>query len=448
MRDVILIVLVFGGAFVALLRPYYGLLLFIWLGLLNPQSYTWGVARTLPLSQVAALATMVGMMVSGELKKLPKQRELYLLVLLWCLFGVTTLGALEPTLAITKLGEVSKILLMAVLTMILINSRERLHSIVQIIGLSLGFHALRAGVFVITTGGQYNVYGPENSFLGTNNAIGLAIAMNVPVLLFLIKQETRAWLVWLMRGMLVLSYPAIICTYSRGAWLGLAAVSALIFVRSRRTFLFATAGGLVVIVLLAVSPSVIPQRLLSRYDDLVNYEDESSAQSRLWNWTFCGRVGLGNPLTGLGFDYYSPALYPIYYPEFVEHYGAGKVWSCHDVWLTVFSEHGIPGFVLWIALLLSCVSSLRRISGYSKAQPEMAWASDHADLLLKMLVPYVVAGTFFDAAYFDLLYYVIAMTIILKELAYAPIAQLLPAAIAGDRLGSTARGEEKVPLAT
>ena len=190
MRDVILIVLVFGGAFVALLRPYYGLLLFIWLGLLNPQSYTWGVARTLPLSQVAALATMVGMMVSGELKKLPKQRELYLLVLLWCLFGVTTLGALEPTLAITKLGEVSKILLMAVLTMILINSRERLHSIVQIIGLSLGFHALRAGVFVITTGGQYNVYGPENSFLGTNNAIGLALGIvDSAAALFLVEEH-------------------------------------------------------------------------------------------------------------------------------------------------------------------------------------------------------------------------------------------------------------------
>ena len=448
MRDIVLIAFVFGGSFVALVRPFVGLMLFIGLGLLNPPSMTWGIARTFPLSEVAALATMVGMIVSGELKKLPNQRELYLLLLLWCLFGVTTMNAFQPTLAMDKLGYVSKILLMALVTIILVNSRERLQSVLRVIGLSLGFHGLKAGIFVITTGGQYNVYGPDGSFLETNNAIGLALAMNIPVLLFLIKREQYPWLRRLLKAMLVLSYPAIICTYSRGAWLGLTAVTALIFVRTQRKLLLATAGGMVAIILIAVLPRVMPQRLTQRYDSLVNYEDDASAESRFWNWTFCAKVGMGNPLTGAGFDYYSPELYAIYYPEFIERWGADKVWTCHSVWFTVFGEHGIPGLVVWLALLLSCASSARRISRYSKADPEIAWAGDYADVLVKMLVPYVVSGTFFDAAYFDLLYYVVAITIILKQLVYAPIAQFSPAVIAGDRLRTTAQGDKKVPLAT
>src|SRR6185295_14138787 len=74
---------------------------------------------------------------------------------------------------------------------------------------------------------------------------------------------------------------------------------------------------------------VTSEQIAQRYDTLKNYEDDGSANSRFWNWTFCSRVGLANPLAGAGFNFYSPAAYQVYYPEFLDKY-PDKVWSCHN----------------------------------------------------------------------------------------------------------------------
>jgi probable O-glycosylation ligase (exosortase A-associated) len=155
--------------------------------------------------------------------------------------------------------------------------------------------------------------------------------------------------------------------------------------------------------------------LVDRYDVLVNYEKDASAESRLWNWEFCKRVGLTNPLNGGGFDFYSNELYPIYYPEFIERWGPQKIWSCHSIWFTILGEHGLPGFILWIALMSSCFLSLRQMRSYGRSHPEMSWAIHCTDMLQAALVAFIVVGTFLDAAYFDMFYYLVAVIVIIKE---------------------------------
>jgi hypothetical protein len=59
----------------------------------------------------------------------------------------------------------------------------------------------------------------------------------------------------------------------------------------------------------------------------------------------------------------------------------------------------------------------------------MAWMHELAGGLQISLAAYVVVGTFIDAAYFDMLYYLIAMVVIMKErLANSPAAEALPTA--------------------
>jgi hypothetical protein len=106
-------------------------------------------------------------------------------------------------------------------------------------------------------------------------------------------------------GRCFFSYPATICTFSRDAWLALAGATGLIILKSKyKVFILAAA-----LVLVPMSFSLLPERVVNRYDNLQNYEQEQSAQSRFWSWTFCTRVGLGNPLSGGGFDYYSLQAY-------------------------------------------------------------------------------------------------------------------------------------------
>jgi probable O-glycosylation ligase (exosortase A-associated) len=415
MRDILLIMMVFAGSFVSLFRPVFGLLFFVFLGFVNPHSMTWGIAQTLPLSQIAGICTILGFLFWSERKAFPQQWELVLLTALCCVFVLSTIFAIRPADAITKLILVSKILLIVILSTAIINTKDRVHALLRVIALSLGFFAAKGGIFVILTGGSHLVYGPEESFLAANNSIGLAMAMNVPLLAYLSKIETRPWLRQIMRVMLVLSYPAVICTYSRGAWVGLAVATVVIIFKSRRRFIMVAAAGLLIVMLLPLMSRLTPQRLVQRYDTLVNYEDDSSAESRFWNWEFCRRVGMARPFTGGGFDFYSIDLYARYYPEFLERW-PGKTWSCHSMWFTVFGEHGFPGFFLWMALMISSLASLRRIRLYARSHPEQYWMHECADALQGALIAFIVVGTFLDAAYFDMYYFLVAIVIIMKEI--------------------------------
>jgi probable O-glycosylation ligase (exosortase A-associated) len=363
---------------------------------------------------LTGIGTIVGYVFWQEPKRFPRQREGLLLLILWGIFGLTTLFAIYPDRAWERFLYISKILGMVFLTTSIINSEDRLHWLLRVIALSLGYYGLKGGIFVLATGGDYTVWGPSDSFLYANNAIGLALAMNVPLLLYLWKIETRPWLRWTLMTMLILSYPAVVFTYSRGAWVGLAIITALLVLKSKHKFRLMAASAILGMVIIPSLQEISPQRLVDRYDALVGYQEETSAQSRFWNWEFCQRVGQAHPLVGGGFSFYSVETYQTYFPEFIERW-PDKVWSCHSMWYTIFGEHGFPGLIVWVGLIGSCFLSLRRMHAYGKAEGRMAWVVDYADMLQTSLVGYVIVGTFYDAAYFDMFYYLVAILIIVQD---------------------------------
>jgi hypothetical protein len=85
------------------------------------------------------------------------------------------------------------------------------------------------------------------------------------------------------------------------------------------------------------------------------------------------------------------------------------------MWMTTWAELGIPGFVLWISLMVSCLVSLRRLKLRGKTRADIAWIIPYADMIQAAFVGFMVSGTFVDNAYFEFYYFVIAATIILKE---------------------------------
>jgi probable O-glycosylation ligase (exosortase A-associated) len=413
MRDIILLTAVAIASLMAVRRPSFGLLTFALLGFIAPHSYTWGFARTFPFSQIIAVSTIVGIFLSSEKKTFFIRRETFLLISLWACFGLSTLTALYPTEAFDQFVLVSKIFLMIIVATTVINTEGKLNWLIRVVGYSLGFYGLKGGLFAILSGGDLLVWGPEDSFLYANNSIGLGLAMNIPILLYLLKVEQSSWLRRLLRLTLFLTYPAIICTYSRGAWLGMVIVTVASLFKSRNKVLAVALAVILVVVFQMVVSQIGPERLQDRYDTLVNYEEDASAQSRFWNWEFCKRVGLARPLSGAGFDFYRLESYANFYPEFLTRW-PGKVWSCHSTWLTVFAEHGIPGAGIWLFLMMCSVISLKQIRAYASTATPTSHLSDFVDMVQNSLIGYVVVGTFIDAAYFDILYYLIGFIVIQK----------------------------------
>ena len=428
MRDIALVLIVLAGAAVALRKPVYGMLIFVAFGIINPQSFTWGFGRSFPLAQITAIATIVGYFISPEQKRFPRQREVWMLFGVWIFFAISTADAVIPdrgwvsNLAWNRFIYVSKILMMIVLSLSILYTKERIQLLMKVISLSIGLFAAKGGAWSILTGFSELVYGPAKTFLHANNSIGLAMAMNVPLLFYLIKVESNPWLRRVMWIMMVLSYPAVLGTFSRGAWLGLAAATGLILLKSKYKFLIGTAGlAFVVLIFPLLTLNVMPDRVQKRFDQLINYDQEASAESRFWNWELCWRVGIANPMTGEGFNYYRLAIYPQYFPEFIDKYGPEKVWSCHSMWFTIFGEHGIPAFFLWVALLVSCFLSLRKVQRFSRRNNDLEWLGYYAWMIQICLIVYSIVGTFLDTAYFDVYYQLVGVTILLKEYMYSVV---------------------------
>jgi probable O-glycosylation ligase (exosortase A-associated) len=245
-RDLVVLAAIIIISGLALRRPFVGLQGFLVFSIVNPHNMAWAISATINPIQPIAGATLLGYVISSEPKHLPGRAEVYLLFGLWLAFGASTLTAVYPSIALDRLIQVSKILLMVFLSMAMVNTKERLLTLLRVIALSLGFLGLKAGIFVISTGGQFMVWGPTNSFLEANNTIGAALAMNLPLLFYLRRLEQRRWLRHLMTAMMLLSYPAIVCTFSRGAWLAAAATTALMLATSRHRWLSSSHGSIVV----------------------------------------------------------------------------------------------------------------------------------------------------------------------------------------------------------
>jgi len=390
------------------LRPFVGVLAWTWVSFMNPHRLSWGVARTFPVALVVALATLAGVVLSGEPKQLPRNPGTRLLFALWACLSISTALALHSDTALEAWILRSKILLMAILTMTLLKDRERLRWLCIVTALSVGFFGLKGGIFTIITGAQYQVLGPEDTFLGDNTSLALALTMVLPILFYLTRDVNQKPLRWLLWATFVFSIPAIIGTYSRGGLLGLAAVAMTMFAKGGRK-LFG------VVLLTAATVAVItlaPQKWSQRMETIGHYQSEASAMARIHAWTLAWRLALARPIFGWGPQAMDDKkLYDTYYPE-----SPGRD-DVHNSYLQLLAECGFVTFAVFAALLGWCLLHLRRLSALFRESPEHTWVATYADMLQVSLIGYVVSAAFLEMAFFDLLYHIVASSIALVQLA-------------------------------
>jgi probable O-glycosylation ligase (exosortase A-associated) len=381
---------------------------------MNPHRLSW-TAQESPVAMYVAIATLAGLPFTRERDRPPLSRETILLALLWIVYTVSTFFALNPADAWEQWDTVSKILLLTFVTIILCLDKARLHYLMLAIALSLGFYGFKGGIFGITTGGAYRVYGPRGSFIEENNALAMALLMAIPLLFYLAGEEKRRWLKLTLVATFALSLMSIILTYSRGGFIGLVAVAFMFFLKLKRRLLWASIG-LVVVVL---SLPLIPQRWYDRISSIQDYRYDRSVQGRFNAWGFAINVARVRPLNGGGFEVFHPEFFKILAPNPDDYHDA------HSIYFEVLGEHGLPGLALFSALLASCFLSLRKLRRSYGRVPSLEWVGRCADMLSISLVAYCVSGAFLGLAYFDLYYHLVAMVIILKEVARREYLALL-----------------------
>lgn len=402
MRDLFVSCVIFGSLPLILKRPWTGILLWCWLSYMNPHRLAWGFAYNFPFAMLVAIGTLVGMFFNKEAKVIPWTRETKVLTafLMWML--VTTAFALAPNAAIEQLDKVLKIQLMTFVTLILINSRERVHAMIWAIALSLGFFGIKGGIFTILHGGVYRVQGPTGTFIGGNNELALALVMVIPLIRYLQLHTERKWLRLGLGGAMMLSAISAIGSQSRGALLALSVMGFFFWLKSRNKFITAI---LVAITVSAIVP-LMPAEYYERMNTIKTYDQDESALGRINAWWFAFNVAKDRPLVGGGFETFQPGLFEIYAPQPLNFH------DVHSIYFEVLGEQGFVGLALFLILGFMTWFSASRVRKKAKGDSSSLWQADLMSMVQVSLIGYAVGGAFLGLAYFDLYYHLVAVVVI------------------------------------
>lgn len=403
MRDLFVTTVIMASLPLILYRPYVGVLMWCWIGYMNPHRLSWGFAADFPFAMIVALVTMAAMLFSREEKRIPWTRETVVLLIFILWMCVTTLFAMHPEVATEQLIKVLKIQLMTFITLVLMKDKFRIELVVWAIGLSLGFYGVKGGIFTITSGGGNHVMGPNGTFIGGNNEIGLALIMTVPLLRYLQLQAKRQVIKWGMGIAMMLTVVAILGTQSRGALVGLAVMGTMLIWKTRKRFVLLLLMGPVLYAAFQFMPAAWHDRMKT----IETYEEDQSAQGRINAWHFAFNLAKDRPF-GAGYEAFTPDLFALYAPD------PNAVHDAHSIYFEILGEHGFVGLALFLLLGWYAWRSCSAVVKQARAHSEGQWIADLASMVQVSLVGYAASGAFLGLAYFDFYYHLIALVVLLK----------------------------------
>lgn len=413
MRDLIFALIVAGLVPLALARPHIAACLWAWISIMNPHTMTFGFARGLPWAQFAAAVVFLAFAFNGRRRHaLPWSAGTAFVLALLVWVTVTSVVSINaPSAVWDRWVFFMKIMVMMLLSLTLVRGREQIELLVWVLVVSVGFFGVKGGVWTMLTGGGGRVWGPPGGMMADNNSIAIGLIIVLPWMYYLWAVNKHPWV---KRGLvlsMVFSALAVLGTQSRGALLGLLAMSLLLGLKSKHAV--RTTLGIAVLVLVGIA--FMPDTWTSRMNTIETYSADNSAMSRLWTWQTLWNLALDRPWVGGGFQSDNLLVFSTYSP--VEGRGAFSqdVYVAHSIYFQVLGEHGFPGLFFYLGIGFWTWFTAAKLGRVAKGQPDYeSWVP----LLMRMcqvsLAGFAVGGAFLSLMMLDLSYYIFAIVMLTK----------------------------------
>jgi probable O-glycosylation ligase (exosortase A-associated) len=386
----------YGGAAVALVNPFVGLLIYVSFAILKPGPGVW--YWSVPdgnFSKILALGLLVGWAARGfgdwRLGRAGATLGALLAYFVWTMLSATQ--ALIPDIAWDWVESQGKVILPVVVGITLTDSVAKLKQLAWVILVSHGYVAYDLNMSYVSGFNRLH----EIGFGGMdNNCVGITLVSCVGLGLFLGFGSSTVWQRAVAATCVGFLVHAVLFSFSRGAMLGLILVVGISFLlipkKPIHFLLLFVAIGLTV----AAAGKEVEKRFMSTFAE--EKERDESAESRLEMWLLCVKVAGDRPVTGLG---------PHHFPVHASSFGLKPNKEAHTTWLQLAAEVGLPGVTFLLAFYSVTVFRLLPVLRESAIVPD-PWLRDTARMVIASTVGFLFAAQFvtlpgLEAPYFIIL---------------------------------------------
>ncbi|MBB3282039.1 MULTISPECIES: putative O-glycosylation ligase, exosortase A system-associated [unclassified Roseateles] len=426
MRDLLMLGLFTALIYKTLKDPLWGVLGWVWMGVMNPHRLAYGFAHDAPWSMLIALTLFLSLLIHRDkLVKFPVNAVTILLGIWIVWIGVSPLlFSFYPDKEMHFWSRAFKVLLMVLVSLLVVQRRRDLDWLVLVLVVSIGYYGIKGGVFTVLSGGSARVWGPEGSFIEDNNSLALATIMTVPLIRYLQLQSTQRWQRHLATVAMLLCMASAVGSQSRGAFLAIVMMSFFMWLKSRNKLPLA----LVVLVALPLIFVFMPDSWTDRMETIRTYDQDASAMGRINAWQMAWRLATDLFPFGGGFTVAGAAVFAKYAPD------PSIPLTAHSIYFQAMGEHGFMGLALFVGIFAMTWRLAGATIRASKAEPDLQWARDLAAMCQVGLIGYATGGAFLSLVYFDLPYYLVLIVVVVNRIVAAEMAQRKQAAIAAGQL--------------
>lgn len=402
----------------ALGNTFVAYVLWCWAGLISLNSFLYGFMRDLPYVQIFAMVALA-LVLTRKDKESTKFKSSLTTTLFMVFCAHALLVAIFAYEGLPRNWEmflnILKTIVFLMLMPVLVTSRLRIHALVVIIVLGLGFHGVLDGLKFLASGGGHRAVGIAK--FGDNNYQAMALAVTLPLLFYMASYAKIKWVKWGVGGSSFLLVLAIMATGSRGGLITLVVLALWLFWYGKNKFQWSIMIALFAGLMVALAPESWTERMST----IKEAQEDSSFMVRVAVWKKSTAIALAHPLVGAGF-------YGAQAPPLGDKYRNAQglmgfidtpdpqSFAAHSIYFQVMGDMGFVGFFIYMALLLNTFYTRGQIRRLAQAQGASAkWADDLANMLAASMTAFMVGGALLSAAYFEIPFLVMGLMGVTKQ---------------------------------
>ena len=414
MRDIAFSLVFSALAAISLINPFAGLMSWGWISFALPSSSLWGFATLIPANLIIAITTMIGWLLSASKRSFRVDQTVLLLFLLAAVIALSTAFSLSLDTSLPKSREYLINFAFLIMISLCLNSKIRIDAFIWLMIFCIGYYSIKGGLIFLISGGNFRFEGPSGTSISDNNHLAAAFLLSIPLMNYLRLHAAKRMVRHGLAGVIVLTILAVLCTQSRGGFIGLVVLGGVFWWMSGRRISHIAAA----VVIIGFAAALASDALVSRLQTIESaHQQDSSFLSRVVSWQMHFYAALDRPLVGAGtyalqtwpvFGTYRPAT-PIVDIQLQRPVAA------HSIYFQVLGDHGFIAFGLFIALLWTAWRNASWVMRQAADDPNRLWMANLASMTRASMLTFAVAGAAVSMAFYDYFLAILTLTACLRR---------------------------------